>query len=114
MVAEDVIIHAGGNMGFLEQLGDGGHSYRRVKIVRKPGSTGPMALNADGFHSTSVRVGPTLLSNVAERFGGLHVYTEQEWLEGDLGMANVQLENNTFVVRRSGDRWDTSPGSTSW
>jgi hypothetical protein len=39
----------------------------------------------------------TFTGNVAERFGGLHVYTEQEWLEGDLGLANVRLENNTFV-----------------
>lgn len=34
---------------------------------------------------------------MAERFGGLHIYTEQEWLEGDLVMANVYLDNNTFV-----------------
>ena len=60
VLAEDVTIHAGGNMGFLEQLGAGGHTYRRVAIVRKPGSDGLMALNADGFHSTSVGTGPTL------------------------------------------------------
>ena len=59
-VAEDITIHAGGNMGFLEQVGEGGHVYRRVRIVRGPGSPGLMALNADGFHSTSVRVGPAL------------------------------------------------------
>ena len=36
-------------------------------------------------------------NNVAERFGGLHISTEQEWLEGDLGIRNVFLKNNTFV-----------------
>jgi hypothetical protein len=36
-------------------------------------------------------------SNVAERFGGFHVYSEQEWLEGPLGTKNVHLANNTFV-----------------
>jgi hypothetical protein len=60
VTADGVTIHAGGNMGFLESMGDGGHVYRNVSIVRKPGSTGLMALNADGFHSMSVRRGPTL------------------------------------------------------
>ena len=45
-------------MGFSEQLGDGGHTYRRVKIVRKPGHL--TALNADRLHSTSVKVGPVV------------------------------------------------------
>ena len=60
VLAEDVTIHAGGNMGFHENYGGGGHIYRRVRIVRKPGSTGLMALNADGFHSYSLSQGPTL------------------------------------------------------
>ena len=33
----------------------------------------------------------------AERFGGVFISTEQEWLEGDLGLGNVQLRNNTLV-----------------
>ena len=57
VVADSIVIHAGGNMGFLEMMGEGGHVYRNVSIVRKPGSRGLMALNADGFHSNSVRVG---------------------------------------------------------
>jgi hypothetical protein len=63
VVAEDVTIHAGGNMGFHEQFGEGGHVYRRVAIVRKPGSKGLMALNADGFHSSDVGTGPTLVDS---------------------------------------------------
>ena len=60
ILAEDVTIHAGGNMGFHESLGAGGNVYRRVVIARKPGSAGLMALNADGFHSDSVETGPVL------------------------------------------------------
>ena len=56
LVADSIVIHAGGNMGFLEMMGEGGHLYRNVSIVRKPGSRGLMALNADGFHSNSVRL----------------------------------------------------------
>jgi len=47
-------------MGFHENFGGGGHIYRRVKIVRKPGSRGLMSLNADGFHSYALEQGPTL------------------------------------------------------
>lgn len=60
VLAEDVTIYAGGNMGFHENFGPGGHIYRRVKIMRRPGSPGLMALNADGFHSYSLEKGSTL------------------------------------------------------
>ena len=39
----------------------------------------------------------TYADNLAERYGGFHVYAEPEWLEGDLGLRNVALRNNTFV-----------------
>ena len=35
VVADSIVVHAGGNMGFLEMMGDGGHLYRNVSIVRK-------------------------------------------------------------------------------
>ena len=38
----------------------------------------------------------TFEGNVAERFGGVHVYTEQEWLEGDLGISNIALRDNVI------------------
>lgn len=60
MLADNVTVFAGGNMGFHEHLGEGGNVYRRVAIVRKPGGRGLLALNADGFHSTDVGTGPTL------------------------------------------------------
>ena len=60
MTAVNVTIYARGNMGFLETAGEGGNVYRGVKIIRKPGSAGLMALNADGFHSSGVGVGPAL------------------------------------------------------
>lgn len=45
----------------------------------------------------------TLQDNVAERFGGVHIYSEQQWLEGALGIRNVALINNTIVEARGGD-----------
>jgi hypothetical protein len=43
-----ITIHGGGNMGFLEQSGEGGNVYSSVAIRRRPGSAGLIALNADG------------------------------------------------------------------
>jgi hypothetical protein len=44
----------------------------------------------------------TIENNVAERFGEMIVSTEQEWLEGDLGLANVRLQNNAIIDPRDG------------
>jgi hypothetical protein len=77
-LAEDVTVHAGGNMGFLEHLGGGGHTYRRVAIVRRPAGGdgdvgGLMANNADGFHSDSVGRGPALLDSEIAFTGDDHL-----------------------------------------
>ena len=60
---DSVTIYAGGNMGFHESGGLGGNLYSRVRVVRRPGSDGLLALNADGFHSDSVGLGPRLLDS---------------------------------------------------
>ena len=60
ILTQDVVINAGGNMGFHESLGDGANVYRRVRIGRREGGTGLLALNADGFHSSDVGKGPLL------------------------------------------------------
>ena len=74
--AVGVTIHAGGNMGFLETDGAGGNVYQDVAITRRPGSAGLMALNADGFHSSDLGVGPTLqdseISFTGDDFVNIH------------------------------------------
>ena len=45
----------------------------------------------------------TYTDNIVERAGGLHIYSEQEWLEGALGIRNVLLTNNTVVDARVAD-----------
>ena len=76
ITTKDVTIHAGGNMGFHERAGYGGNVYRNVSIIRKPGSTGLLALNADGFHSDSVGKGPLLedseISYTGDDFVNIH------------------------------------------
>ena len=91
VVADSIVIHAGGNMGFLEMMGDGGHLYRNVSIVRKPGSRGLMALNADGFHSNSVRVGPTLENSEISFTGDDHLNIHASMLVVCKGIKPNQL-----------------------
>ena len=51
-------------------------------------------------------------SNIAERFGGIHVYSEQEWLEGALGIRDVRITNTAVVDARAADpdHIDVLPG----
>jgi hypothetical protein len=56
--ANQVTIFAGGNMGFLETGGIGGNRYTNVTITKH--SNNLVGLNADGFHSSDVGIGPVL------------------------------------------------------
>jgi hypothetical protein len=55
-------LHGGGTEALVETGGEGGHLWRGVFLGRRPGQA-PLRLlaaNADGFHSSCVRVGPRL------------------------------------------------------
>ena len=60
---EDTHIYAGTNIGIVENKGDGGNTYRRLKITRRPGSPLLMSVNADGFHSNSASYGATIVDS---------------------------------------------------
>ncbi len=57
---EEITIHAAGHMALTESRGSGGHRYRRVRVVRRPGTSRILACNADVFHSALTQKGPTL------------------------------------------------------
>ena len=59
IVLRNVDIHAASNMAITEFQGDGGNRYERVSLVPRDASR-PLASNADGFHSSGLRNGPTL------------------------------------------------------
>eukprot|EP01079_Euglenida_sp_SAG-EU17-18_P000235 gene235-2379_t len=55
--------HSAGDMTYLENLGEGGHTYRGVNILRRPSPPYParlLASNSDGFHSFGCGTGGTL------------------------------------------------------
>ena len=56
---ENVVIHAAGNMAITEFQGGGGNTYTNVSLVPRSADR-PLASNADGFHSSGMRLGPTL------------------------------------------------------
>ena len=57
---EEITIHAAGHMALTESRGSGGHRYRRVRVVRRPGTSRILACNADVFHSALTQKGPML------------------------------------------------------
>ncbi len=57
---EDIHIYASPGMGILETGGKGGNVYRRVKLIRKPGTCRLHAGMADGFHSAMTARGATI------------------------------------------------------
>lgn len=57
---EDVTIYASPGMGILETGGAGGNVYRRVKLIRKPGTCRLHAGMADAFHSALTARGATI------------------------------------------------------
>ncbi len=56
----DITVYASPHMAFTEFLGEGGHSYRNCRVIRRPGSNRLLANNADVFHSVGVEKGPTI------------------------------------------------------
>ncbi|MBN1342331.1 MAG: right-handed parallel beta-helix repeat-containing protein [Phycisphaerae bacterium] len=57
---EDATLYASPGMGILETGGQGGSTYRRVKLIRKPGTRRLHAGMADAFHSALTARGPTI------------------------------------------------------
>ena len=47
-------------MAFTEHMGDGGHVYRRCRVIRRPDTDRLLACNADVFHSIGVAHGPDI------------------------------------------------------
>ena len=104
VTADSITIHAGGNMGFLENGGAGGNVYRNVSIVRKRGSPHLMALNADGFHSSDVGIGPTLVDSEISFTGDdfLNIHNKMKIVCKALGPTSLVLLDPGFSLAELG------------
>ena len=61
---EDLTVYASPFVAFVEAAGKGPTTYRRVRIMRRPGTGRLIACNADGFNSSRMEQGPRLESCV--------------------------------------------------
>jgi hypothetical protein len=57
---EDITIYASPHMALTESFGEGGHIYRRCKVIRRPDTRRFLACNADVFHSVGMNHGATI------------------------------------------------------
>jgi hypothetical protein len=75
VAVRDVDVLAAGYMAVTEFQGDGGNVYERVRVA-PPSPARPLGSNADGFHSSGTRVGPTLshvqISNLLDDYFNVH------------------------------------------
>lgn len=72
ILTQDLVVHGGATESVVEGGGEGNNTYLRVKVIRRRPEQSPvrlLAANADGFHSSCVRVGPTLLDSEFEFTG---------------------------------------------
>jgi hypothetical protein len=103
---EDVTIYAAGNFGFTEDgFAEGGHTYERCRVMRRPGSGRLMAGAADGFHSITQRKGPTLRNcEIA------HCFDDLVNIHGFFSLALERTERGTWLIAGPGGQ-DFSEGS---
>jgi len=103
---EDVSVYAAGDFAFTESgLAEGGNTYERCRVVRRPNSGRLMAGAADGFHSTTQRKGPTLKScEIA------HCFDDLVNIHGFFSVALERTERGAWLIVGPGGR-DYSEGS---
>ncbi len=73
---ENITLYSVPFIGFVENVGGGGHAYRRCRIVKRPGTDRLLGGNADGFNSSNVLKGPLLeeceIENIGDDFVNIH------------------------------------------
>ena len=76
ILLEDITLYAAGFVGFVGNVGAGPITYRRCKILRRPGTNRLIGGNADGFNVSNMRRGPILedceIQNIGDDFVNIH------------------------------------------
>lgn len=78
--------------------------YNLANFDRRSGANS--LLQRNHFHDSCGSGGRVILKalnasfigNTVERSGGVHVYSEQEWLEGDLGIRNMCVHSEPWYL----------------
>jgi len=79
---EDVNIWQSPGGAIDERFGEGGNAYRRLRIIRKPGTRRVHCATADHFHSSGSAVGPQIIGCEAGYASDdiINVYGNWRWL----------------------------------
>ncbi len=103
---EDVTVYAAGGFAFIENgFAEGGHTYERCRVVRRPGSGRLMAGASDGFHSITQHKGPTLRDCEIS-----HCFDDLVNIHGFVSLAMEQTEKGAWIIAGPGGQ-DFSKGS---
>lgn len=106
MTFEDITIYGASGFAIGENYGEGGNTYRRINLIRRPGTDRLLAANADGIHSGGVKKGP-LIENCTLSYAG-------DDLLNIRGFYDVVLEKeteNTFIIGVPEERLNFAVGS---
>ncbi|MBT4820361.1 MAG: hypothetical protein HON70_31930, partial [Lentisphaerae bacterium] len=103
---EDITIYAAGRFAITENgLAEGGNTYRRCRVVRRPGSGRLMAGASDGFHSITQKRGPHLVEcEIA------HCFDDLVNIHGFFSLAVERADNGAWLIAVPGGR-DFAVGS---
>lgn len=95
IVLEDVTMYASPFVCFAEAHGKGGTLYRRVNIVRRPGTNRLFSSNADGINSSNCELGPIIENCRIEYLGDDFVN-----IHGHFGRVLKQESPTVIVVSK--------------
>lgn len=73
---ENITLYASSFIGFVENAGTGPTTYKKCKIIRRPGTNRLVGGNADGFNSANMTNGPILdgceIDTIGDDFVNIH------------------------------------------
>ncbi len=109
VVYEDCNIYASGGMMAMEGGGAGGHVYRRLHGVRRPGTNRLHAFGADGFHMTATEKGPTI-----DRCEVAHLADDHINLHGFFGIVAQRVSTRQYYFAASYGPFKTMKKMDFW
>lgn len=95
VVLEDVTMYTSPFVCFAEAHGKGGTVYRRVNIVRRPGTSRLLSSNADGINSSNCETGPLIENCRIEYLGDDFIN-----VHGHFGRVLTQESPNTIITSK--------------
>lgn len=93
MLFEDITVYAASGFAIGEHYGEGGNTYRRVNLVRRPNTSRLLAANADGIHSGGAAKGP-LIENCELSYAGDDLLN----IRGFYDIVLKKVSGNTLVI----------------